>query len=598
MNNLQTLWAELAVSSLADAGVRHAVVSPGSRSVPLVFALAGERRIETVSCVDERAAAFFALGQARITGAPTLLVCTSGSAAAHYLPAIIEASEARIPVIACTADRPLELQQCGAPQTMDQMKVFGAFTRRYFEIGTPEDRASALRALRRVAAQAVHASTGPDGGPVHMNMRFRKPLEPVQARSEPERQLHARVEAVRSMPISAPRRGPARVETDVLDVVAEACSAAPRGVIVAGPAPVAASAQAESVLALARATGYPLLTEASSQLRFVEVPPDIVVWDSFEMGLRTPKVTSDIHPECVIQLGAPLTSAAMARAMGSEARVRRFVVADSGWPDPSSSAEHLLFGDIGPIAAALAQRVSACSRATDVEADNLRWRERIGRIEAASWRAIDDVLFGDDRFLSEGAVARSVLEAVGAGGYLMLGNSLPIRHADAFGRRSAAPGLRVLTQRGVNGIDGLVAGACGSASVGKGPVALLIGDVSFLHDVSALALARNVRVPLVIVVLRNGGGRIFEHLPFGSHPQLTDAVANLTYTPFEFDLTHAAALFDVTFHRVADPKSLSAALSEAMSTSQTSIVEARVPQHGALELYRRVSERMESECAP
>jgi len=226
---VQTLWAELVVATLADAGVTTCVVSPGSRSTPLVAALASDGRLGLPTIIDERAAAFYALGCARATGLPVALVCTSGSAAAHYLPAIVEASEAGIPLIAITADRPPELQHCGAAQTIDQIGIYGGFVRAAFDLGAPHGTELALRAVRRTIVQAITASRGPRPGPVHLNVPLRKPLEPARAQASDERALAA---IVHDPIVVAPPRLTA--DRDAVAQLAATIAAEPNGIVIVG----------------------------------------------------------------------------------------------------------------------------------------------------------------------------------------------------------------------------------------------------------------------------------------------------------------------------------------------------------------------------
>ncbi|HRI55183.1 MAG TPA: 2-succinyl-5-enolpyruvyl-6-hydroxy-3-cyclohexene-1-carboxylic-acid synthase, partial [Pseudomonadota bacterium] len=234
--NLLAEWARLLLGSLAAAGVREVVVSPGARSTPFVCAAHAEPQLRCWDVIDERAAAFFALGQARVTGRPSLLICTSGTAGAHYLPAVIEAGAAHLPLLVLTADRPFELQDCGAPQTIDQIKLLGGHARRFFELGMPDPSDLSLRALRRLAAQAVLTTTWPTPGAVHLNARARKPLEPQSVHTSDEVALRARVDELLQAPLLRaypPRAVPAPAG---VAAAAQLCRSARRGLIICGPA--------------------------------------------------------------------------------------------------------------------------------------------------------------------------------------------------------------------------------------------------------------------------------------------------------------------------------------------------------------------------
>src|SRR4051812_6291970 len=276
---LLTEWSRLLIGTLARAGVEHVVLSPGSRSTPFAWAALNEAGLRCHSVWDERVAGFFALGQARSSGRPSLLLCTSGSAAANYYPALIEASLAHVPVLVLTADRPFELQHASAPQAIDQIKLFGDSARAFFELGTPDAAPSALQGLVRSVAHAVHAARNGRPGPVHLNARARKPLEPQSASDSASLALRDTVDALLA-------RGPTEASGSVLhaDVtrLARACAEAARGLIMVGPEPVYRPEAARALTRLAEITGFPLLCEATSQMRWrAEASPELLCIDAF-----------------------------------------------------------------------------------------------------------------------------------------------------------------------------------------------------------------------------------------------------------------------------------------------------------------------------
>ncbi|MEO7733359.1 MAG: 2-succinyl-5-enolpyruvyl-6-hydroxy-3-cyclohexene-1-carboxylic-acid synthase, partial [Kofleriaceae bacterium] len=350
---IQTLWAELVATTLADAGVTRCVISPGSRSTPLVAALAKEPRLALVTLIDERAAAFFALGAARATGTPVALVCTSGTAAAHYLPAIIEASMADVPLLALTADRPPELQGCGASQTIDQVKLYGDFVRGAIDLGAPADGELALRAVRRKVIQAITLARGPHPGPVHLELPLRKPLEPAAPSTDGERALARLANQLRGpVRIAPPQLTP---DPEAITALVAAIAAEADGVIVAGALPV--WFPASWAFALALRSGYPILAEAGSQLRFGLRPPGVLFVDHFDL---IPAAALPM-PRLVIQLGSEPVAASWpawsARVLASGAA--RWVLAGHSWHDADSSARGVILGDVaaalGALAAQLAQ---------------------------------------------------------------------------------------------------------------------------------------------------------------------------------------------------------------------------------------------------
>ncbi len=576
--DLQAEWARLLIASLAAAGVRDVVLSPGSRSTPFVLAVARESGLRCHDVIDERSAAFFALGQARVTGRPSLLICTSGTAGANYLSAVIEAEMSFTPLLVLTADRPVDLVGCGANQTIDQLKLFGDHVRRFFDLGTGDVDPRALRALRRTATQAVLASLHPRPGPVHLNARAKKPLEPRDVDSE----LQDEVEALlRRPPIEAlpPRLEP---EPQALDGLAAACRETERGLIVAGPAPVTQAEDAAAIFELARRTGFPVLADATSQLRYRgRRGEDAVFVDAFGLLLGNAGFRERHAPELVVQIGRAPTTAAWGKYIDD--RLEHFLICPYGWNDPQSTATHRLIASVGTAVAGLVERL-------DDRVPGGRWLHAFRKAEALAQSLIDDDLALAE--LSEGAVARTVIESLPDEALLVVGNSLSIREVDVYGRGGDTQAF-VASQRGTSGIDGVTSGAFGAASAAGQPAVLLTGDVAFLHDLSGLGAARHVTVPFALVVVQNRGGRIFEMLPVASHPAAQGEVFDHWLTPHDADFSHAASTFGLPFVRVETREGLGEALRQALVETGVTVIEAVVPPHGAVEQNRRLAAGLE-----
>lgn len=589
-SNLLTQWARLLIGGLAQAGVRDVVLSPGSRSTPFAWAALRHPGLRCHSILDERSAAFFAVGQGRIADRPSLLVCTSGSAGAHYLPALVEAAEAGVPVVALTADRPFELHDCSAPQTVDQTRLFGGHAR-FVELGLPDARHEALSALLRRAGQAVHASAYPSPGPVHLNAPARKPLEPTGAATPEASHLEQLVTHLLDRGATVPHPPRALPAPRGLAPILEACRSARRGLIVCGPLPPGAP-QLHAVTDLAEATGFPLLCEAASQLRLRPGSP-AARFDAFDLLLQSDRFRAAAVPDVVLQLGAPPSSDGYDRYVSEHAGARRYVVAARGWPDPQSSATGLLLAEPGEAAAELARTLGALPR--HLIEERAAWSAALERANAVAWEHVDAELAAAAG-LEEGSAIRALCGSLPAGGLLAVGNSLPIRELDTFVRAGTADVL-VLSQRGANGIDGLVSGAAGAALASGRPTALLVGDLGFLHDLSGLWAARRVDRPLVLVVLDNDGGRIFEQLPLASLPEAARYM-DAWLIPHGLDLTHAGRLFDIPTHRAEDEATLRATLARAFDTRGCSLVVVGVPRQGAARLRKRLKERLDHALAP
>jgi 2-succinyl-5-enolpyruvyl-6-hydroxy-3-cyclohexene-1-carboxylate synthase len=572
-SNLHLAWARLFVGATAAAGVTSAVLSPGSRSAPLVIALAGEPRLRLHVVVDERSAAFFALGQARVTGRPTLLVCTSGTAGAHYLPAVIEAAQSFVPLLLVTADRPFELYDAAAPQTIDQVKMFGGFVRHQAELGLPDPAPSALRAVPRIAAQAVARTLGPVPGPVHVNARFRKPLEPVTvAGPEPWQPLCDALLERGAPRVYAPRLSP---DPAAVAAIADRIARAETGIVVCGPAPLAQAASRDAILSLSRRAGFPLLAESTSQIRFGGDRAGVIECGAFDAVLRAPRLRG--APDLVLQLGAPPTSSAFAELCG-EARAARVVIAPHGHPDPQGDAAAVILADPGAFCEALCRAISPR------KGPSSPWSAAFARTATAAQALADRLTAGPA--LTEGAVARALVRSCPEGATLVAGNSTPVRDLDLYCPPTARP-LNVAHQRGASGIDGLVSGAAGVQEATGGPVALLLGDLALLHDLGGLALLARAEGPLCAVVVNNGGGRIFDQLPVARRVD-ADLFERCFAAPqaVRFDL--AAQAFGLPHACVETTSALDEALSAAWARRGATLIEAVTSPGEGARLARQI----------
>jgi len=495
----QAAFASTVADEWARAGVGHAVVCPGSRSTPLTLALAANPGIAVHVRLDERSAGFTALGLALATGRPALVVTTSGTAAAELHAAVVEADLAGVPLIAATADRPPELREVGAPQTIDQIRLFGSSPRWFCDPGvaTPATRS----AWRPLASRAVAAAlSGPGGpGPVHLNLAFREPLlgDPVAGGVPPGRPdgpWHDVVSGPAPPPVGSV---PSLVRSGVL---APGC----RGLIVAG----AGCGDPMAVLALASALGWPLLADPRSGLRGQE-PAVVAAADGI---LRSERFARSHAPEAVLVLGGRWVSKEVNGFLSAsvEAGARSIVVDPHGrWSDPDRSAEAFIRCDPGLFCAQTVECLAG-SRTPGPGPVGSGWARDWQDAEVTAQRAIDETL-GPWGGLSEPALARRLVDHLPGGATLVVSSSMPVRDVEAFAAPRRQP-PRVLANRGANGIDGVVSTAVGVALGTPGPTVLLIGDLAFLHDLSALVCADGFTAPLTVVVADNGGGGIFSFL--------------------------------------------------------------------------------------
>ena len=508
--NTNSLWCSVVVETLARLGLRHAVISPGSRSAPLTFAFARHAGIEAIPVLDERSAAFFALGLARQHHRPTALVCTSGTAAANYLPAIIEAQEGGVPLLVLTADRPPEMRACASGQAIDQQKLFGSHVNHYHELAVPEAKLELLRYVRQTVAHAFERTQFPSAGPVHLNAPFRDPLPPVedglaeQLRPAVDAEtFFSHLEPAPAANVGPPLVGEPSSERGVARRQAPALHrlrGSPRGVIVAGPAqPAEPAAYCAAVTKLAVATGWPVLADGLNPLRS-RPTEDCVLVANFNAVLRSPRMAERLKPEVVLSLGDwPASKQLRSWLQGFDGETW-VIAADARNHDALHGFTHHWRGTVETLAAGLA------SNPREPTPYAVGWLHA----DRAAGEVIDRRLSTVD-FLFEGRVSRLLSRHLPPGAPLFVANSMPVRNVDFFWEPVARLGP-VFFNRGANGIDGTLSTAIGAAHGGR-PAVLLTGDLALLHDTNGFLLTRKLRGSLTIVLINNHGGGIFEMLP-------------------------------------------------------------------------------------
>jgi 2-succinyl-5-enolpyruvyl-6-hydroxy-3-cyclohexene-1-carboxylate synthase len=523
-----TAFAVTLVDEWARAGVTDAVVAPGSRSTPLALALARDDRIRVHVVLDERSAAFRALGLGLASGRPAVLLCTSGTAAANFHPAVIEASHARVPMLVCTADRPPELRDVGAGQTIDQAHLFGRAVRWFSDTGPPTDEPSVGVTWRALASRAFAETVGAPPGPVHLNLPFREPLLPTGA------ELVDAPGRADGRPWTTSTRTPLTPTFADVARLAALVRAHPRGVLVAG---WGAEVRPATAARFAAAAGWPVLADPLSQLR--AGPPAI---STYEALLRA-SVFADAHrPDLVVRVGAPLTSK-VAGAWLDPAIAQVLVDPHDGWLDPHRAATERFVVDADLLLAAVADAVGApVERA---------WLTGWTAAERAARAALDRTLDATG-VLCEGAIARDVAAALPDGATLVVASSLPVRALEWC--MSPRDQVRVLANRGANGIDGFVSTVMGIAHASApAPSVGLCGDLCFLHDTNGLLGATG---PATFVVIDNGGGGIFSYLPPAQLPEFEQ----LFGTPHGLDLVEVARAHGAVAERIDDLGKLALAL--------------------------------------
>ena len=561
------------VDELARCGMRAACTSPGSRNTPLVLSLAREARLRCHSHVDERCAGFFALGLAKASGLPVAVTCTSGTAVANLLPAVVEAHEAHVPLLVLTADRPPELRENGAGQAIDQLKLFGGTAKWFFDVGIHDATPERLRWMRTLACRAYWTTLDGRPGAVHMNFALREPL--VTEEQLPEDST--------GRPNGAPYVSRPRtrlVERANDSTLSELVSTAQRGVVVAGRhernTPLG-----KAVAAFAQTAGWPLLADPLSGARRGSAA--VAHYDAL---LREESFAQWAKPDLVLRVGDLPVSKPLRSWLAGLDGVRQVALDPEGtWQDPASVLSDCLALDPSE---ALSRATNALSPAEE------DWLSSWRSADELAAEAILGVLGGE---LSEPALAAELGVLLGNDATLFVASSMPVRDIETFWPvRSDPP--HALCNRGANGIDGTVSSAFGAAAADEGPVVLLIGDVALAHDIGGLLAARRTGTKLTIVLVNNNGGGIFDFLPISGASMARESNAALTEqedlythhvaTPTGLDFAQAAALFGLGHEPAEDLPGFRAALERALEREQSCIVEVRTAREANVATHRRV----------
>ena len=566
------------VDELARAGVRHVCISPGSRSTPLALTIAEHPHIKSWVHLDERSGAFFALGIARALGEPVALLCTSGTAAANFFPAIVEANIAGVPLIVLTADRPPELRDVGAGQTIDQNRLYGSHVKWFVEVALPDATPSMLRYSRTLAARSAATSRSHPPGPVHLNFPFREPLVPVPIEPDPSSSADDLL-AWRGRPDGAPwvtvSPGSMNVDQTVVARLASQLRSARRPLIVCGPQ--SDTGLCESLGEISRSLSAPLLADPLSQLRWGSHDRSSLI-DRYDAIVRHPRAANSLAPDFILRIGAIPTSKALFQWIEKQTDAALVVVDAARWPDPSLRAHEMIQAD----ARALCESVLPClSRASG----NSEWLNR--------WQSANDIassaLVEYSSSLAEpfeGAVLAELVACLPERATLFASSSMPVRDLDTFGEGDARI-VRVMANRGANGIDGVVSTALGAAAVSHessaGPMILAIGDIAFYHDMNGLLAGKANSIDATIVVINNDGGGIFSFLPQAANEKHFE---KLFGTPHGLDFSAAADLYGAAYQRADDAESLRRAITAGIEGRGLHIVEVRTDRTRNVVLHR------------
>ncbi len=552
------LFARALLEGLVAGGVRHFCLAPGSRSSPLALAAHADSRLALHVQVDERSCGFLALGLAKATLAPVALLCTSGTAAANFLPAVVEAALAGVPLVVLTADRPPELRNAGAPQTIDQLHLYGSHARAFRDLPCPDEAGVTAELAAQWAAEACSTARSRPAGPVHLNIPFREPLVP-----EPAAMAACDARWVQLAPgaraAAEGERHEPRVATPGAAKTSELAARfaqASRPLILAGPE-AASPGEAGAVLALAKALGAPVFADIASGLRFAAAGEGDLPCAHADLFLRDEAIAA-LAPDLVLRFGGIPTSKVLAQWLARHRPPLVAVQPDERRRDPDAIVGEVVVAPTGDFCAALAASARRVAGASD------DWRRLLAAAERGARLLAREAPH-------EAAAVAAACGALPAGGALVLASSMPIRWAEMYASR-AERDVRVFANRGANGIDGTISTAAGVAIGTAAPTLLVTGDLAFLHDLGGLRSAREATQGLAILLLNNDGGGIFSHLPIARHE---GAFEPLFGTPQGCDLEAATRAFGIEHRLAASVGEVAALAREALAARRVRVIEWR-----------------------
>ncbi|UXO87230.1 MULTISPECIES: 2-succinyl-5-enolpyruvyl-6-hydroxy-3-cyclohexene-1-carboxylic-acid synthase [Bacillus] len=575
-NHIMTTYIGRLMDEFVQGGVKEAVVCPGSRSTPLAMLALAHQDIHVHVLVDERSAAFYALGLAKASQSPVLLICTSGTAAANFYPAIVEAHYSRVPLIVLTADRPHELREVGAPQAIDQQFLFGKFVKWFTDLALPEESQMMLRYVQTAAARANHMSMQEPKGPVQVNVPLREPLLPDLS-IDP----FAREESDTKKVLAS---GQAFPNDRVMSEIVTALNQSKKGMIVAGE--LHTQEEKEAVLRLSKALHLPILADPLSLLRNGHENKELII-DAYDSLLKDEALQQHLLPDMIIRFGPMPVSKPLFKWLEKHAEVQQIVVdAAGGLRDPGLSASYVIESTVSAFVEAALNQAEKCEETSFLN----RWQNANSSFRTHAAR------YSDEDLSFEGNVYRQLQHLLPKESVLFIGNSMPIRDVDTFFETQSKP-FRMMANRGANGIDGVVSTALGTYAAVKQPVTLVIGDLSFYHDMNGLLAAKLMDIPLTVVLINNDGGGIFSFLPQASDEPYYE---KLFGTPTGLNFEYASKLYGGTYSKPATKQELHDVYMAHIDEPGLHLIEIETDRHSRVDKHRQmmddILEEVKKEC--
>ena len=567
--NINQLWTNLIVEECVRNGLNFFCMSPGSRSTPLTVAVAKNPKAQKTICYDERGAAYYAVGYARATQKPAVLICTSGTAVANYLPAVVEASKDNIPLLVLSADRPPELLETGANQTIYQPHIFGKYIRWEFNLGPPNID-TPVKSVLSCINLAIHRTKTNPAGPVHLNFMFREPLAPTK-QNIPDRYIgllkgwekNTKPYTFYQQPTLQAEIGPIAINL----------SSAKDGLIVVGR--LQNNQEIKAVTDFSEKTGWPLFADIASGLRTGFSLKTRIAY--FDQILLSEEYKTNHKPDLILHIGGSITSKRYLSFIEQNPQILFVHINNSPERlDPAHIVNYKIQSDISPALFNINRLKLKSSQSLPLLK---KWDSRINIL-------LNNIL-PKNSGLSEPVIARMLSQLVPAGTGLFLSNSMPIRDMDMFANPDG-PVIRIGTNRGASGIDGIIASAAGFASGLQRPVTCLIGDLALLHDLKSLHLVKNSPFPLTIIIVNNHGGGIFSFLPIADFPSL----ASYFETPHNINFEHAAKMFGLEYSQPLSLSGFKKAYLAASASPFSTIIEITTDinsnKKNHLEIYKAV----------
>ena len=570
MANLNSHWSYLIVEELIRQGCNYFCISPGSRSTPLTVAIAQNPLANSKIFYDERGSAFHALGYARATGKPAVLICTSGTATANYFPAIIEAYQDSVPLIVLSADRPPDLRDTGANQTIDQVKIFGDYLNWYFEISAPDENISSQFILTTID-QAYYKSMHTPQGPVHINCMFREPFfsmgEPAKIQTDIIKKWKQS-----GSPFTSYKQPENRNNYKPDSEIIQKTNKTKRGLIIAGK--MDNKSDAENLLELAKKLGWPVFADITSGLR-IGTDSDLII-EHYDLLLLSDSFKKSLNPKIIIQFGKRFVSKRLLKYFDEFRPANYYLIDDSpNRYDPIHIVSERIVTNINQFCKNLLPHI--------LSNIDISWFESIQSRNAKISNLLEKE-FTLEIPISEISVAINISKHIPSKSGLFLASSMPIRDMDIFANKNDNS-IVVAANRGASGIDGTIASTIGFAQGNQTLITLIIGDLASIHDLNSLHQLASTDYPVIIIILNNHGGGIFSFLPISEH---TEVFEKYFATPHDLNFKDAASLFHVNYYHPNSNKEFLENYVSAIKEQKSAIIEISIDRNENHKLHKNI----------